>query len=213
VSTGFDGYSDEQWKAIVDARKDWPSGINWAEIRSEIERAGRGFWSARELRRGYLPDELQRIRRVIKDMKKLESDLSHFDIPIVKSMIMNRARHIEVELKSLRRDLERLDAILDGSIAFRGQADAHREILYFLMLRLWTGKLGGELKFSRDPKGKAAGGPLVRFLTAVLEPILGPEAPGSEGIAAIIKKERKHPAHFQQVIARAAASWDQRYRD
>jgi hypothetical protein len=207
----FDRYTDEQWEAIVVARADWPPGIDWAEIRSEIERAGRGFWSARELRRGYLPDELQRIRHVIKDMKKLESDLSQLDIPVVKSMITNRAGDMEAKLKSLRRDLQRLD--LDGSEAFRGRADAHREILYFLMLRLWTGKLGGELKFSRDPNSKVVGGPLVRFLTAVLEPILGPETPGSEGIAAIIGKERKHPAHFQQVIARAAASWDQRYRD
>jgi hypothetical protein len=207
----FDRYTDEQWEAIVVARADWPPGIDWAEIRSEIERAGRGFWSARELRRGYLPDELQRIRRVIKDMKRLESDLSHLDIPVVKSMIMNRAGDMEAKLKSLRRDLQRLD--LDGSEAFRGRADAHREILYFLMLQLWTGKLGGKLKFSRDPNSKVAGGPLVRFLTAVLKPILGAERPGSEGIAAIIAKERKHPAHFQQVIARAGASWDQRYRE
>jgi hypothetical protein len=207
----FDRYTDEQWEAIVAAKADWPPKIDWAEIRAEIERAGRQFWLARELRR-YLPDEVERIRirRLIKDMKELESDLSHLDIPIVKSMIMNRTGDMEAKLKSLWRDLARLD--LDGSEAFRGQADAHREILYFRMLRLWEGKLGGKLKFSR-PNSKVAGGPLVRFLTAVLEPILGPETPGSEGIAAIIEKERKHPAHFQQVIARAGASWDERYRD
>jgi hypothetical protein len=43
----FDRYTDEQWEAIVAARADWPPGIDWAEIRAEIERAGRGFWRAR----------------------------------------------------------------------------------------------------------------------------------------------------------------------
>lgn len=160
-----------------------------------------------------IPGELRKIRRIYKHAENLESDLSHFDTLIVKSAITNMAQHIIAKLKSLRKHLAALDAMLDGSEAFRGRADAHREILYYLILRLWTGKLGGELKFSRNPNSKVAGGPLVRFLTAVLEPILGAETPGSEGIAAIIEKERKHPAHFQQVIARAGASWDQRYGD
>jgi hypothetical protein len=43
----FDRYTDEQWEAIVAARADWPPGIDRAEIRAEIERAGRGFWRAR----------------------------------------------------------------------------------------------------------------------------------------------------------------------
>jgi len=211
----FDRYTDEQWEAIVAARADWPPGIDRAEIRAEIERAGRGFWRARALRppQHDIPGELRKIRRIYKHAENLESDLSHFDTLIVKSAITNMAQHIIAKLKSLRKHLAALDAMLDGSEAFRGRADAHREILYYLILRLWTGKLGGELKFSRNPNSKVAGGPLVRFLTAVLEPILGAETPGSEGIAAIIEKERKHPAHFQQVIARAGASWDQRYGD
>jgi hypothetical protein len=211
----FDRYTDEQWEAIVAAREDWPPGIDWAEIRAEIEGAGRGFWRARALRppQQYVPGELRKIRRIYTYAKNLESDLSHFETLIVKSTITNIAQHIIAELKSLRKHLAALDAILDGSEAFRGRADAHREILYFLMLQLWTGKLGGKLRFSRDPKSHVAGGPLVRFLTAVLQPILGPETPGSEGIAAIIERERKHPAHFQQVIARAGASWDQKYRE
>ena len=46
----FDRYTDEQWEAIVAARADWPPGIDRAEIRAEIERAGRGFWRARYAR-------------------------------------------------------------------------------------------------------------------------------------------------------------------
>jgi hypothetical protein len=46
----FDRYTDEQWEAIVAARAGWPPGIDWAEIREEIERAGRGFWRARYAR-------------------------------------------------------------------------------------------------------------------------------------------------------------------
>jgi hypothetical protein len=79
--------------------------------------------------------------------------------------------------------------------AFRGTQDPHRESLYSGVLRVWTEVLNGQLKYSRNWQGKPIG-PLVRFLTACVEPILGEETPRA-GIADIIDRERnrraKHP--------------------
>ena len=86
--------------------------------------------------------------------------------------------------------LERLDIR-----AFRGTQDPYREALYSGVLRVWTEVLNGQLQYSRNPQGKPTG-PLVRFLTACVEPILGDETPRA-GVADIIDRERdrraKHP--------------------
>jgi hypothetical protein len=86
--------------------------------------------------------------------------------------------------------LERLDIR-----AFRGTQDPHREALYSGVLRVWTEDLNGQLQYSRNRQGKPTG-PLVRFLTACVEPILGEETPRA-GVADIIDRERnrraKHP--------------------
>jgi len=86
--------------------------------------------------------------------------------------------------------LERLDIR-----AFRGTQDPDREALYSGVLRVWTEDLNGQLQYSRNRQGKPTG-PLVRFLTACVEPILGEETPRA-GVADIIDRERnrraKHP--------------------
>jgi len=60
---------------------------------------------------------------------------------------------------------------------------------------VWTEVLNGQLQYSRNPQGEPTG-PLVRFLTACVEPILGDETPRA-GVADIIDRERdrraKHP--------------------
>jgi hypothetical protein len=79
--------------------------------------------------------------------------------------------------------------------AFRGTQDPHREALYSGVLRVWTEDLNGQLQYSRNRQGKPTG-PLVRFFTACVEPILGDETPRA-GVADIIDRERnrraKHP--------------------
>jgi hypothetical protein len=79
--------------------------------------------------------------------------------------------------------------------AFRGTQDPHRESLYSGVLRVWTEDLNGQLQYAKNRQGKPTG-PLVRFLTACVEPILGEETPRA-GIADIIDRERhrraKHP--------------------
>jgi len=76
--------------------------------------------------------------------------------------------------------------------AFRGTQDPHREALYAGVLRVWTEDLNGELQYSRNRQGMPTG-PLIRFLTACVEPILGEETPRA-GVADIIDRERNRRA-------------------
>ena len=56
-------------------------------------------------------------------------------------------------------------------------------------MRVWTDHLGGELAYSKAEKGPPSG-PLVRFLVACIEPILGDNTPGG-GLGDIIDRERE----------------------
>jgi hypothetical protein len=71
---------------------------------------------------------------------------------------------------------------------FSGSKDPHREFLYGGIMRIWTDRLGGELRNSTSSEGLPTG-PLVRFLKACLRPVLGDETPDI-GIADIIDRER-----------------------
>jgi hypothetical protein len=85
---------------------------------------------------------------------------------------------------------------------FGGRQNPHREFLYWGVMRVWTDRLSGELRYSNSPEGPS--GPLIRFFVACVEPILGKQTPGA-GIADIIERERE---------ARAASEDDKRqWRD
>jgi hypothetical protein len=76
------------------------------------------------------------------------------------------------------------------STPFRGTRNPHRDFLYAGVMRVWADHLGGEVRCSRPPLGGAPGGPLVRFFTACVAPVLGDKTPRSSGIAEIIDRER-----------------------
>jgi hypothetical protein len=205
VSTGFDKYSDEQWEAIVATQQDWPPGIDWAEIRLELEEAGRHFWKMRKLRPAEPKRELRKVRRVIECLEILGTELPHYSLQVQSIYEPDLATRLAGELRMFRRRLDDWEVVLDVccSEGFRGRADAHRESLYSHVLSVWTGRLGGELKFSRARLGKdPAAGPCVRFLTAALEPVLDLETPGPEGIASIINRERTRPKRLEEATLR-----------
>jgi len=81
--------------------------------------------------------------------------------------------------------------ILAGSL-FRGRKDEHREFLYEAVLGLWCRELGQELRYSRS---ETPTGPLVRFFTAVVAPVLGTKAPTARGIAEIVDRARARGRH------------------
>jgi hypothetical protein len=80
--------------------------------------------------------------------------------------------------------------------AFGGRKNPHREFLYRGVMRVWTDRLGGKLRFWRPFDGGLPGGSLIRFLQACLEPVLGDETPEA-GLADIIERERAARARVE----------------
>jgi hypothetical protein len=192
----FDRYTDEQWEAIVAARADWPPGIKWAGVRADLERHGRAHHSRRASR----PADPQReFRSLLKKLQHIKALEAASDLP----------ERAAAELKLWRRRLEgeEMSLSLYCSKAFRGRSDLSRSVLFARVLVVWTERLGGKLQVSRDSYHGKVGGPAVRFLIAVLKPILGPEAPTPEGMAAIIKRE----AAGKKSYIDALVDWRMRY--
>jgi hypothetical protein len=77
-----------------------------------------------------------------------------------------------------------------AGVGFRARSNPQRQRFYTDILHLWQAHLGQPLTYARDKDGKPSG-PLIRFFTACVGPILGDAAPALEGIAAIIERERR----------------------
>jgi hypothetical protein len=143
--------------------------------------------SAKERKRWRRIDKLT--EQLAQEMRKLRRETPWSDPD---PLLPNRVLAVlwEVHMRAQAR-LEWLDTLRE----FRGTQDPYREALYSGVLRVWTEVLNGQLQYSRNPQGKPTG-PLVRFLTACVEPILGNETPRA-GVADIIDRERdrraKHP--------------------
>jgi hypothetical protein len=88
-------------------------------------------------------------------------------------------------LKKMRRQANLYVDMLDT----RGHV-RYRQSLYNDVLQVWTGIVGGELKYSRPKGGGEPNGPLIRFFAACLAPILGDQMPSPRGIADIIDRAR-----------------------
>jgi hypothetical protein len=91
-------------------------------------------------------------------------------------------------MSAIRRRVEALAAFHDMWSAFGRRQNPHREFLYWGVMRVWTDRLGGKLRYSNSPEGPS--GPLVRFFVACVEPILRKQTPQA-GIADIIDRERE----------------------
>jgi hypothetical protein len=77
------------------------------------------------------------------------------------------------------------DALLEAysGEGFQRKRDVHREVLYARIIALWESPLGGRF-------GVSSTGPLARFLDAALDPILGLEMLGLDGIKAVLQREK-----------------------
>ena len=74
------------------------------------------------------------------------------------------------------------------SAAHKGRRNPHRAHLYAAICDLWTIHLGQELRYSMQ--GGVPSGPLIRFFTACIKPVLGAEAPTAHTIASVIDREK-----------------------
>ena len=79
--------------------------------------------------------------------------------------------------------------------AFRGSKNPHRDFLYGAVCDLWRWHLGQRLAYSRADKGIPRG-PLIRFFTACVGPVLGDAALGAYGIGSAIDREKRRLSYF-----------------
>jgi hypothetical protein len=90
-------------------------------------------------------------------------------------------------LREVHNKVESRAAFHDIWSAFGRRQNPHREFLFWGVMRVWTDHLGGELRYSMSDG--IPHGPLVRFMRACIEPVLGDATP-TVGIADIIERER-----------------------
>lgn len=77
----------------------------------------------------------------------------------------------------------------NAGAGFRRRSNPNQQRLYSEILHLWQAHFERPLTWSRGKRGKA-GGPLIRFFTACVGPVLGGATPTAEGIIDIIQRER-----------------------
>jgi len=186
----FDRFSDAKWAEILQARKDWPSEVDWVQIRTELEQMGRDYWAMRNRRAARpSPDERDRLYDLLERTKDVEIAFPRL------------GQELRTAIEPARRFMLAREEILKvwSSRYFQRRSDAHRMLLELRLRLLWMGPLGGEWRSSHNQYDEVTG-PLVRFLEAVFEPVLGSDAPTREGIRKIIKREQK-------VLERHAKFW------
>jgi hypothetical protein len=162
----FTHFSDDEWAAIL-ATRAWPSEADLQQMRLELENAGRFFWLTHTRRRGMSPSTAHpRLKRAL---KHLPPD------PRLRARVEAWLAYYEALSSKL----------------FKGQRNEYRETLYWRILRIWSDVTGEtELAFSRGASDGAPRGALIRFMAAVLGPILGDDAPTLEGLVKIIRRKR-----------------------
>jgi hypothetical protein len=74
--------------------------------------------------------------------------------------------------KQILHRLARVDALIEAN---SGAKDSFCAMLYTSVLRIWTEIGGGKLRYSQ--RGNIPCGPLIRFLSAVIPPMLPPDVP------------------------------------
>jgi len=192
---GSEGLTAEHRRAILAALP--PNVVMTDEAWAALEEIVVGFRGFRSVRRRYLAD-WRRWRRIGDLTTKLAAE-----IKLLSPEAPWSARALDI----LQEVNNRPEILYHATRrAFRGTQDPHREFLYWGVLRVWTDQLGGELKYSMSRKGKP-GGPLVRFFTACVEPVLKADETPRAGIADIIDREkesRRLTNRWKQKLSRGA---------
>jgi hypothetical protein len=183
----FTQFTEEQWKAILAIRANWPAGIDWLKVRHELEGAGRGYWWLHEQRRLFgIPSTVQKeLKALLQQLRKLQAGLK--SLPRwVTNEIPADITPLEPWLQDLLKRYKRLAEI--ERYGFAGRRDNYRDILHEQLFEKWCDTLGGELSYARDAY-EVPCGPLIEFLGITLTAILG-QAPGPSGLAKIIDEYR-----------------------
>jgi hypothetical protein len=130
---------------------------------------------------------------IIEERKRWQRLGKAIDVAAAELIQLRRSDPMWVEpvlaaLMEVHGKVEARAAFHDIWSAFSGRQNPHRDFLFWGILRVWTDHLGGELRYSKAKDGTVTG-PLVRFILACVEPLLGDATPHA-GIADIIDRER-----------------------
>ena len=170
--------TDEQWTAIRRTRDNWRADIDWNLARLLLETVAQQFWfmHTRRMQRSANRDQVVRhLESMFEINNELPSLYGHELAERVKLATMS-------SLLIYNDDL--------GTVV--GRKDELREGLYGQVLDVLVNVLGGELHYS-------PGGPTTRFMTKVLVPILGDEAPQEAAVRFIIARYLKG-SHGNDVV-------------
>jgi hypothetical protein len=159
-------YSDEQWVRVMSARDNaiWPLESKPALMLRELERAGQAYREA-----VCDPKARTKLRRALKQARDHVA-------------LARASRFSPPQIAELRAAVKVFESKLSDP-------RAARTALARAALRAWS-KDVADWKFSRNSKQKPDGA-LIRYLEAVLAPLLGEV--GRETLAKIILRERRRP--------------------
>src|SRR4029434_4556936 len=148
----------------------------WRELETAIET----YTELSDQRAKRLP---ARERKRYQRIEKLAHDLGH-EIGMAKRRVLWTSSdphwpdRAHTALREIKRKAESaLIAHEMISAGFKGRHNQHRSNFYAAVLDLWVFHLEKKLADSTAPKTNLPGGPLVRFITACADPVLGNDPP------------------------------------
>jgi hypothetical protein len=162
-------YGDAAWQAVAE---NLPPRINANQARRELE----------QIALDHLTMESARKRRPTKrEMQSTHRAIHH----VLANVTLSDAARAELVAQDQAREIGY--AMLRK--AYSRKNNPNRALLYDRILRMWR-QGGGSTQYSTEEDGRTPSGPLIRFLAAVLRPVLGDETPKPSGLADIIDRER-----------------------
>jgi hypothetical protein len=227
----FTALSEAEWQAIRSTRNNWPEGVEWPR---EIERIGRDYWEAQDMRKMWLK-KLQR-EQPTKQRKKIDQAL--VSIRRARKALAALADDGLLENDFPHPDLDSPEQQLEDWLSdydiwvkpFAGKGNPLQAEVEWQLIELWK-RSGGKVAYSRKKekgpfgRGRATArndrqdhgdaerpntpyAPLVDFLKLTLSAILGKTYRPS-GIAKMIDRHRdyrgrSHPYLFQLMRLRIA---------
>jgi hypothetical protein len=192
-TSDFDGLTEEHREHIRDAVPDVEIS---AEAWAELEEVLAGFCRLRSRRQG-IKEDRRRWRHIGDLVVKLAEELRQLrrrpwsdSDPQWPDRGLRPDRVLDA-LREVHQEAENRGAYYATQAAFGGRQNPHRGFLHEGVLRVWTERLGGGLRFSNSPSGGSPYGPLIRFFIACVAPVMGDETPQPSGVAEIIDRERR----------------------
>ena len=190
----FTEFADTEWAEIKAACVQEPD-IDWTKVRRDLAWWGRSFWRDHGDRKWLtVIRELERLENAVKQIHEIKALIrSEYWASFTRLL---RTRDLGMVLAEAEDSLEMVYEICRSkTLAVRRRSDSNRELLYTRIIEVWVGGIGAELGYGES-------GLLVRFMTAVLTPIVGDQTPRPPTLRNIIRRNKKKRQELQTKIDR-----------